>query len=420
MAAKGDIIDESSLIISEIESNLQKALLKKKEQVERELQEKIRKEKEESEKKILKIEKEFEKERESLKDYRNVMAEFESARVEIQKQMKEHLDQGIQYQKEIEKLTALTLEELKIVSELSLKLAGLRQESEEKAFSMKKTLEEKFGHSFEVPESIPQMPESNEIEVNLEHELSKLKKIKELLETETNQFEPNPELEKFPAPDNNSGEMEPSPDPLSFKIPEIHEFMENEPSVETEKPPSDEKLKEKGEAKKKILDENNFQMAYQMLEQYRRSEPTDYNGEISYFQSGERILLDGESIIRAMTLVIEEAKKLYQKLSQTESPKEQFFVKQELINNQEVLRKIILRSVKMCEKESCSLPKFTDKIMNIEILKEILEKLNMNNWSNQDDFISFEEYSVKLRDAYYKSITPPALYLHSLLEELEG
>lgn len=424
MTDKDDILDESSHLISEIESNLQKALLKRKEQVEKELQDKIKKEKEESQKRILQIEEEFEKEQNALKDYKSVITEYEKVRTEIQNQMKEHLDQGIRYQEEIEKLTALTIEELRIVSELSLKLTGLRQQAEEKAATLKSTLQERFGVTPEVSMPSPETKEKNEIEVNLEQELSKLKKIKELLEAEPHKLEPNPHPPEKQEPSladiQPSQEKEQTQETFTFQIPEINELEETPLPTQEEALLQQESLKERAEAKRKILEENDFQMAFQMLEKYRRAEATDYNGEISYFQNGEKIILDGESIIRAITLVTDEAKKLHQKLAQTQSPKDQFFIKQELINNQEILRKIILRSVKMCEKDGCSLPRFTSKVLNVDVLKNILEKLNMDNWSNHDDFLSFEDYSLKLQDTYYKSITPPAHYLHALVEELES
>ena len=45
---------------------------------------------------------------------------------------------------------------------------------------------------------------------------------------------------------------------------------------------------------------------------------------------------------------------------------------------------------------------------------------NMDNWSNQDDFRSFEDYVGRLKDMFYKRITPPAHYLQSIVDELEG
>lgn len=115
---------------------------------------------------------------------------------------------------------------------------------------------------------------------------------------------------------------------------------------------------------------------------------------------------------------LEEAKRLYLKLAQTESPKEQFFIKQEIINHQEILRKYILRNLKMCEREGAIMPQFTEEILNLDILKEILEKLSMENWSNPADFNSFRSQIEALKDAYYAKITPPVYYLQSLIKEL--
>jgi hypothetical protein len=176
----------------------------------------------------------------------------------------------------------------------------------------------------------------------------------------------------------------------------------------------------KKEDRKQGLDDLSFQAVFEMLEKYRKTEPLDFNGEISYFQNRERLILDGESLIRAMGQVLENAKTQTQKLSETESPKDQFFLKQELINHQESLRKILLRWVRMCEKDGGTLPRYTNEIISLPVLKDILEKLNMDNWSNPEDVRSFESLTVRLKDAFYRKITPPAYYLRSIIEELEG
>jgi hypothetical protein len=72
----------------------------------------------------------------------------------------------------------------------------------------------------------------------------------------------------------------------------------------------------------------------------------------------------------------------------------------------------------MCEKEGAGLPNFTREILNVELLKGILEKLSMENWSNPADFNSFRATIEALKDAYYAKITPPVHYLRSLIEEL--
>jgi hypothetical protein len=423
MTPKGDVLDESTLIITEIESNLEKALQKRREEVEREFQERIRREKEESEKKMSMIQQEFEKEKETLKDYRGAISEFETVRDALQSQINEHLEKGVLHQREIEKLTALTLDELKAVSELSSKLTEIRRSTEEKVTELRTKLREKYGI---VTEGLGEKSDT-EIVVDLEQELNKLKKIKELLETD-------PEASK--GSHENPGQAGPAAEPTAppeepdppqgqpeFRMPEINQFIEDLSKQAEEAKNSEhsqEHSKSKPDDKRVALDDLNFQTVFEALERYRKAEPTDYNGEISYFQNRDHMVLDGESLVRAVTHMLEDAKKMYQKLVQVEAAKDQFFVKQELINSQEVLRKVILRSVKMCEKENCSLPKYTSDILSVNVLKDILEKLNMDNWSNEDDFSAFESFATKLKDTFYKKITPPAVYLKSIVDELEG
>ena len=165
-------------------------------------------------------------------------------------------------------------------------------------------------------------------------------------------------------------------------------------------------------------EKENFQALFEVLERYRKVEPRNGNGEISFFSKDDKVILDGEHMIASIDESIEEAKRLYARLSQTESPKEQFFIKQEIINFQEVLRKYILRNVKLCEKEGASLPQFTADVLDLDMLKDVLEKLSMENWSNPTEFNGFRTMVESLKDAYYAKITPPAHYLKSLIREL--
>ena len=66
------------------------------------------------------------------------------------------------------------------------------------------------------------------------------------------------------------------------------------------------------------------------------------------------------------------------------------------------------------------MPRYTGDIVNAGVLKDILERLNMDNWSNQDDFAAFETMAGKMKDDFYRRITPPAQYLRSIVQELEG
>lgn len=406
------ILKESTSVIAEVEKQLERLLAKRKEEIDRELAEKINLEKEEARKRTEQIEKDFEKEREALSDYRAAISEFEAEKANLQGQIKEHFNQALHYQKLIEKMAGLTVEELGRVSLLNQKLDELRQKAELKMAFFRKDLEEKFGIVTEVPETI----EKEEMTIDLEQELVKLKKIKELLASENLGRSVEPELEKMRV---EVTPTEPAQPPAAEEpIPEVPEIMESAapPESQPEEEESSPETPPAGPEEK----ENDFEGVFEALEKYRKSDSAHNNGEINYFQKDGRVILDGEYLISAMSKTLEEAKRLYIRLSQTESPKDQFFVKQEILNQQEVLRKIFLRTVKMCERETCSLPQYTSEILNVQVLKDILERLSMGNWSNQDDFSGFDGYINVMKNGYYARITPPLAYLKSILEELEG
>jgi hypothetical protein len=117
---------------------------------------------------------------------------------------------------------------------------------------------------------------------------------------------------------------------------------------------------------------------------------------------------------------MEEAQRLSLKLGQTESPKDQFFIKQELINWQEGLRALFLRIIKMCEKSSWSLPRYTQEILNSQILRRLLERLSMENWSNLEEFASFFAAMSEIRKTFQAKIEPRLAYLRSLKREIES
>lgn len=177
MVKDNNFIKESSSIIAEIEAQLQDVLAKKKELVEQELEEKIKAEQEDAQKRISEIESELQGNKEALENYKNVLTQFENDKEGVKEEIKVHLDKAIQLQTDIEKLTGLTLQELKTVSELTKKLEVINHEASTKVNALKTELEEKYG-------IVAQVPESNghdEVDFDLENELAKLQKIKELL-----------------------------------------------------------------------------------------------------------------------------------------------------------------------------------------------------------------------------------------------
>jgi hypothetical protein len=399
MAEKHVNLKDSVGVIEEIESKMENLWLKRKEEIERELETRIRTEREEAGKKIEAIERELEKGRAVLQDYRTVVGEFESERATLQRQIKEHFEKAVEYQTEIEKMAGQTMEELRLVNDLNKKLETLHQSAEEKVNGFRKDLEERFG----IVAQLPPSQEEEELKVDLEHELLKLRKIKELLESG------NAVAEDIGVEATEPQEAE------VLTVPPVAEVVERSLAEE-----AGERAAEETPAEEKSADEGkgNFQSLFEVLEGYRKIEARNGNGEISFFQKEDKTILDGEYMVSSIDESLEEAKRLYLKLAQTESPKEQFFIKQEIINHQEILRKYILRNLKMCEREGAVMPQFTEEILNLDILKEILEKLSMENWSNPADFNSFRSQIEALKDAYYAKITPPVFYLQSLIKEL--
>jgi len=414
MGKKKDALKESALIIEDIEGRLEETISKKKEEIEKELEERLRQEKEEAKKRIEQVEEDFAEQKQALTNYRATIKEYENNKVNLKNHLEDHLVKAVQFQKEIENLTAQTLEELKKVGELNKELERFHKEIEEKTAVLKKDLEEKFGIEAEVLKT----REYKEVELNLEQELAKLKKIKELLTSHDAELKELVEEEKEEKVKEEAGasekEAETEEKPHFKKQEEREEF---EPPVSEEHEAKEEEpLAEEGEEAE--LKGETAEVS-ETLEEYRISETMEDNGEISYFQKNDKIILDGECLISALRNSLDEAEKLCIKLTQTESTKDQFFIKQEIIRHQEALRKVILRSVRMCEKESCSLPCYTTDILNMDILKDILEKLSMENWSNQDDFKYFEKYVKNLKNNYDARVTPPALYRKSIIDELK-
>jgi len=471
MVKDNDQIKESSSIIEEIEAQLQDVLEKRKKAVEQELEEKIRQAQEEANKRKSELESQLKGEQAALINYKNVLSEFESSKEGVKTEIKAHLDTAIQLQTEIEEKTALSLDELRAVSELTQKLEGINTEASEKVHALKAELEEKFGIVAQVPDSLGQ----DEVDFDLETELRKLQKIKELLGAPGPVIEEDLELKKKPgAPsdavteeavsqdvpetaDADTGpEEEAKPETEAEPAEEAEAEAEAEAKAETEEapletapeeikpeeiestqaapeaeeaaPPSEEAPPQPDTTSSESplspeLDEYkedaSVQAAVDSLTQYRQSEAIEEGGQIVYYQKNGTMVLDSENLLLAINEAIDKAKELYIKLSETESPKEQFFIKQEIIKHQDNLRKIMLSNIRLSEKDTCSLPKLTEDVVNPDTLKSILEKVSMENWSNKDDFSSFQGFAKNLKEGFYKLITPPDKYFESILDQLK-
>ena len=402
MSETQETIRESVSAIQEIEQQLEKLLPRKKEDIERALAVRIQKEKETARKKVDEIEKEFVQEREALDEFRTMVAEVEAERNTILEEVRERIKCALQFQAEVENLSRQTAEEIRKVNDLHQKLESLRQRTAERAGFLKKDLREKFGIITEVPEreDVPRP------EMDLDRELENLKRIKALLAGEP------------PCGEGEGRSRQEGEQAWDLRIPEIRDLIQSSPfqeGGETEPAPIEE-----GPGREAVLGEAGSESAAGALDALRRTEPANGSGEIHYFQKGKKVVLDAEHLLGAVERSLEDSKKLSLRLGETESAKDRFFIKHKLINAQEGLRKLALGAIKICDKNPPALPGAVLDVLNVKILRDIVDRLSTDNWANPEDLASFEKDMKDLRSALRERTIPPEKYFRSILEELEG
>lgn len=425
MGQERDVLKEPTQVIQEIEGQLDKLLQRKIDDIERDLTARISQEKEAARRRKEEVEREFTKEREALSEYRTIIRAAEEERTSLLEEARKHFDKAVRLQAEIEGLAKATVDEIKKVTEIQQRIEELRDRTAERAGFLKTDLRERFGIIADV------LDEEEKIStLDLDQELEKLRKIKELLAIESAAagFGRTP-TEGENAEDFNALDvLEP---PAGFRIPEIQELIAEPPAPAERKTAAPSAADASGAAAETVpeprtetgpapAEEEPEEAVAAALESCRRTEPADGSGEIHYFQKDSKILIDGESIFYAVDKTIDEARRLSAKLGQTESPKDQFFIKQELINWQEGLRALFLRIIKMTEKKIWGLPEHTAKVLSSGSLRGLLERLSMENWSNPEEFASFTAAVTEMRKDYFDSITPRGAYLRALKKEIES
>ena len=76
-------------------------------------------------------------------------------------------------------------------------------------------------------------------------------------------------------------------------------------------------------------------------------------------------------------------------------------------------------TINVCEKEQAVLSQSTADVLNIGVLKKILEKVSQENWSNKDYFSSFSQFASELKTAYLDKTTPKTNHFKLLIDELD-
>ncbi len=423
-----NIFRDSSQVIREVEDQLERILQKKFRDVDSDLVERINREKEAARKRKEEIEGEFDKEKTALSEYRGMIRDFEEQRAGLLNEARERFQKVVKFQAEIESLAKSTVDEIKRVNDIQERLEILRSKTTERAAFLKNDLRERFGIVAEVMEEEPKP-----LSLDLDEELEKLRQIKDLLAIESAAAGLG-RLGVQAAAEEDVAAMDAAadkPDAGLPDMPEIRDLIVGPASAEAAEtpaepaPPAAETWSSAAPGHSAPAPENPFladlnedELAAD-LETYHHSEPANGNGEIHYFQKGPIVIADPEKLLAAVDRTLEEGQRLSVKLGLTESPKDQFFIKQELINWQEGLRALFLRIVKMCEKNAWTLPRFTDDIISAQVLRQLLERLSMENWSNLDEFAAFTSSVAEIRKAFQARIEPRLPYLLSIRQDLE-
>jgi uncharacterized membrane-anchored protein YhcB (DUF1043 family) len=413
-----NIFRDSSQVIQEVENQLERILQKRFRDVDSDLLERINREKEAARRRKEEIEREFEKEKTALDDYRSMVRDFEEQRAGLLNEARERFDKVLKFQAEIEGLAKSTVEEIRRVNEIQERLETLRAKTSERAAFLKNDLRERFGIVAEVMEDEPKP-----LSLDLDEELEKLKKIKELLAIETATASLG-RVGGEPARDEDLGALDAAAGKAGVAIPEIRDLITGPAPVNAGPEAKEAAAPEAAPAPEAPAgpgagDSLTEEEAVSAIEAYRRTEPANGSGEIHYFQGDKVIIADPEKLLAAVDRTLEEGQRLAAKLGQTESPKDQFFIKQELINWQEGLRALFLRIIKMCEKSDWTLPRYTADVLDAQVLRRLLERLSMENWSNLEEFASFTASVAEIRRAFQAKTEPRLAYLLALKREIE-
>lgn len=416
-----NIFRDSSQVIQEVEEQLERILQKKFNDVDSELVERINREKEAARRRKEDIEREFEKEKGALSEYRVMVRDFEEQRAGLLNEARDRFQKVLKFQEQIETLAKSTVDEIKRVNEIQEKLEDLRAKTSERAAFLKNDLRERFGIVAEVMEEEPKP-----LGLNLDEELEKLRKIKDLLAIESAAVNLG-RVGGEPARREDLADMDAAADSAGVEIPEIRDLISGPASPEAPEAPASETpaatAVASGTRPESVPEADEMGSEGELvawLETCRRTEPANGSGEIHYFQKDRVIIADPEKVLAAVDRTLDEAQRLSMKLGLTESPKDQFFIKQELINWQEGLRALFLRIIKMCEKNSWALPRYTEEVINPQVLRVLLERLSMENWSNLEEFSSFSATMAEMRKAFEARVEPRLPYLRSLKREIEG
>ena len=431
---------EPTVFLDDIEKRISEIFSAQKNEVEQGLIEKINREKDEAQKRIEAVNQEFAQVRGFLEEHKSVMAELQGAEENIRGQIRGHFDRTVNYQKMIENAAVLAGDELERIAGLNQDLEKIRLRAEDEYKNIKKSLAGYTG----IAAQIPAPAESADIDVDWNKELLKLKKIRDLLSTlRQAEFAPAPEavMSEPPAiPETLASHVSAEDDgvrddaefadsdPAWGDIPSgptgnvmVSPALAEEPYEETAALPAEPQpaVAPVADAAAPAPDADR-ESSREALARYRRTEPVNNGIELGFFAAEAGTVLDAESFMTAVGKIVESAGQLHSQLDKTGSVKDLFLLKQEILNQQEVLRKVFFRAVRFCDKENGKLPETFAEVISAQGMKDIIERLTMANWSDPSDFRPFLKELLAMKRAFEVRMVASGNYVKAVLDQVEG
>jgi len=429
---------EPTALLDDIEKRISEIFSAQKNEVEQGLIEKINREKEEALRKIETVNRDFAQVRGFLEAHKSVMAELLRAEENIRGQIRGHLDRAVNYQKMMENAAGLAGDELEKIAGLNQNIEKIRLRAEDEYKNIKKNLAGYAG----IAAQIPTPSEIADSDVAWNEELLKLKKVRELLSTLRQvEFAPAPEAvtpeppavpETFASPvsvedDGVRDDTEfADSDPAWSDIPSgpagnvlVLPSLAEEPYEEAAALPAEPQPAVAPAAAAPAPDAHR-ESILAALARYRKTEPVNNGIELGFFAAEAGTVLDAESFMTAVGKIVENAGQLHAQLEKTGSVKDLFLLKQEILNQQEVLRKVFFRVVRFCDKENGKLPETFAEVISAQGMKDIIERLTMANWSDPSDFRPFLNELKAMKRAFEVRMVASGNYVKAVLDQVEG
>jgi hypothetical protein len=444
---------EQTAFLDDIEKRVSELFSAQKSQVEQSLIQKINREKEEAQKRIEAVNQEFAQVRSLLEEHKTGMAELQTTEQFLRGEIRGHFERAVNYQKMMENAAALAGDELEKIGGLNQELEKVRVKAEDEYAGLKKQLGGYAGIIAQLP--VPAV--RAESDVDWTEEIVKLRKVRDLLAT-LHQAEPAASVD-FPAEPTPVDARPSRPaveaaeelaaslgliDAADDGVRDDAEFAESDPAwadIPGAAPDTD--LAAPAQAEGSGAETAELQVEpvaeyvapepeppagpsaeetaiLKALAGYRKTEPVNNGIELGFFAAERGSVLDADSFMTAVDKVVDGARQLHAQLTQTASVKDLFLLKQEILNQQEVLRKVFFRVVRFCDKEGGRLPEMLAEIMTSQGMKDVIERLTMANWSDPSDFKPFLNELTAMTRAFGVRTSSTPNYLKSVLAQVEG